>query len=61
MLRKLLKAFRNPFNGARDKVSRSELVGMYLFQANHRGNFASEFFETRTRQNGKFSHKRERD
>ena len=48
--------------GARrtDKPSRSQLVGMYLSQANSRDAYSPEFQENRQRRNGKYSTNRER-
>lgn len=43
-----------------DKPSRSQLVGMYLNQANSRDAYSPEFQENRQRRNGKFSTNRER-
>jgi len=43
-----------------DKPSRSQLVGMYLSQANSRESYSPEFQENRQRRNGKFATTRER-
>lgn len=42
------------------KTSRSQLVGMYLNQANSREAYSPEFQENRQRRNGKFASTRER-
>lgn len=42
------------------KISRSQLVGMYLSQANSRDSYSPEFQENRQRRNGKFPATRER-
>ena len=42
------------------KPSRSQLVGMYLNQANSRDCYSPEFQENRQRRNGKFATTRER-
>lgn len=43
-----------------DKPSRSQLVGMYLTQANSRESYSPELQENRQRRNGKFASTRER-
>jgi hypothetical protein len=43
-----------------DKPTRSQLVGMYLTQANSRESYSPEFQENRQRRNGKFASTRER-
>lgn len=42
------------------KPSRSQLVGMYLSQANSRDAYSPEFQENRQRRNGRFASTRER-
>ena len=46
--------------GRNDRVSRSQLVGMYLNQANSREAYSPEYQENRQRRNGKYSSNRER-
>lgn len=48
--------------GGKDKqsASKSKLVGLYLTQANGKDGPTSEFYQTRQRRNGKYSHNRER-
>lgn len=43
-----------------DKPTRSQLVGMYLSQANSRDAYSPEIQENRQRRNGKFASTRER-
>jgi hypothetical protein len=62
---KLLSAFsrwasRAVRSRSADKPSRSQLVGMYLSQANSRDAYSPEFQENRQRRNGKFPTTRER-
>ena len=43
-----------------DKPSRSQLVGMYMSQANSRDAYSADFQANRQRRNGKFASTRER-
>ncbi|MDB6053488.1 MAG: hypothetical protein JWN25_1011 [Verrucomicrobiales bacterium] len=54
------RIFRAILPGRKARLSRSQLVGMYLNQANSKDSYSSEFLQTRERQNGKYSLNRER-
>ncbi len=60
MIKAFFRAIRRPFSRPASKTSRSNLVGMYLTQANVRDGYAPEYMSTRSRRNGKFSSRRER-
>ena len=56
----ILRVLRNPFSKPSAPTGRSQLVGMYLQQANHKDRYAPEYMKTRSRRNSKYSFKRER-
>ena len=59
-VKSILRVLRNPFTKPSAPAGRSQLVGMYLQQANHKDRYAPEYMKTRTRRNSKYSFKRER-
>ena len=59
-IKRIARVLRNPFRKPSAPAGRSQLVGMYLQQANHKDRYAPEYMKTRTRRNSKYSFKRER-
>ena len=61
MCMKFLTVFVRWLTRAKDKpLNRSQLVGLYLNQANGKDGLTSEMNANRQRRNGKYSHNRER-